>query len=61
MLLRLMRLDLAKVGVVGSNPITRSKFSVGKSERYERAAQGGPSLLVLTFLGLKKCKHYVSS
>jgi hypothetical protein len=32
------RFQLAKVGVEGSNPFARSKFSIGKSGRYERAA-----------------------
>ncbi len=34
--------NLAKVGVEGSNPFARSKFFIGKSERYDRVAARRP-------------------
>ena len=54
-------INLAKVGVEGSNPFARSKVLPEKSERYDGAATRRPFAFTLTFLGQKKCKHYVSS
>jgi len=52
---------LAKVEVEGSNPFARSKFSQENQSVVRGLPEGGPALLALTFIGLKKCKHYVSS